>query len=297
MTNHIQVRILNAAYAVLLPVARLLLRSGVTYRQFDSVAKRAFVREALSEHDARGRLTNTSRVAVKTGLSRKEVKRIRETLGVGDWTGAGVVTDHSGPPARVLHAWHADARFAEDNGTPRDLDFQDDSAGFSALVRAVAGDVPPGAVRAELKRSGAIVDLDNGKLRPVKRYYVPGNVGEKAITVMSGMVFPLASGVAHNADPDRKSDGFFQRFAFSENLSPPVAAAFRRWSREEATKFIEAMDDWLADHESSAPESDELVESASTRTSGVGVFYYEGPSAEQAISETPASKPRDDTGA
>ncbi len=290
MTNQIQIRMLNAVYAVLLPVARLLLRSGVTYGQFDSVARRAFVREALTEHDARGRLTNTSRVAVKTGLSRKEVKRIREALGLGDWAGAGVATDHSGPPARVLHAWHADSRFTDADGTPRDLDFQDDSSGFSALVRAVAGDVPPGAVRTELKRSGAIVDLDDGRLRPVKRYYVPGNVGEKAITVMSGMVFPLTSGVAHNADPERKADGYFQRFAFSENLSPSVAAAFRSWSRGEATKFIEAMDDWLAEHEATGLDSDELSGSASTQTSGVGVFYYEGPSAEQAISETPTSK-------
>jgi hypothetical protein len=167
------------------------------------------------------------------------------------------------------------------------LDFQDEVAGFYGLVRAVAGDVPPGAVRAELKKAGAVVDLDDGKLRAVKRYYVPGNVDEKAITVMSGMVFPLTAGIVHNADPSRTADGFIQRFAFSQGLDPDAVPEFRRWSRSQATKFVEAMDDWLAENETK--EIRGSSDSASARTVGIGVFYYEGPSAEQAIGELPLS--------
>jgi Family of unknown function (DUF6502) len=172
MNSDIQIRMLNAVYACLLPVARLLLRAGITYRQFDSIAKRAFICEAQSEIDGRGRPTNTSRVAVKTGLSRKDVRRIRESMSDVANSGLGNATDHSGPPARVLHAWHADPKFLDGEGHPRNLQFQDDEGGFSALVRAVAGDVPPGAVRAELRRAGAVVDLEDGSLQAVKRYYV-----------------------------------------------------------------------------------------------------------------------------
>lgn len=288
MNDSIQLRMLNAAYACMLPIARLLLRSGITYQQFELVAKRAFVLEAANDPDSRGRPTNTSRIAVRTGLSRKDVKRIRDLLAAEPVSGKGLAADQSGPPARVLHAWHVDRRFVGRDGKPRDLDFQDDKTGFFALVRAVAGDVPPGAVRTELKRAGAVLDLEDGRLRAVKRYYVPGNVDEKAITVMSGMVFPLASGIAHNADPGRKVGGFIQRYAFSQTLRPEVVDKFRTWSREQATSFIEQMDDWLAEHEEEGGRSS-VGEQVDFRNAGIGVFYYEGPSAEDAISETSGS--------
>jgi len=284
MNDTIQLRMLNAVYACMLPLARLLLRSGITYKQFELVAKRAFVREAAADPESRGRPTNTSRVAVKTGISRKEVKKIRDALAAEPVSGAGSSADQSGPPARVLHAWHVDRRFAGKDGKPRDLEFQDDVGGFCALVRAVAGDVPPGAVRTELKRAGAVVDLEDGKLRAVKRYYVPGNVDEKAITVMSGMVFPLTCGVVHNSDPARTAEGFIQRFAFSESLDSVAVPAFRKWSREQATRFIEQMDDWLAENEV-ADGQGSAERSVANRTAGIGVFYYEGPSAEGAINE------------
>lgn len=283
MNSDIQLRMLNAVFACLLPIARLLLRAGITYRQFDSVAKRAFVQEALAETDVRGRATNTSRVAVKTGLSRKYVRRIRESMADAANSEYANATDQSGPPSRVLHTWHADARFLDSSGRPRNLLFQDEDNGFCALVRAVAGDVPPGAVRAELKRAGAIIELDDGSLQAVKRYYVPGDVDEKAITVISGMLFPMAAGIAHNANPVRTADGFIQRFAFSDHLDPQSRLEFKHWSRMQATHFIESMDDWLAVHEYTA-EGDQPV--SDRATAGIGVFYYEGPVAEQAIKES-----------
>ncbi len=284
MSDSIQLRMLNAIYACMLPIARLLLRSGITYQQFESVAKRAFVREAANDPESRGRPTNTSRIAVKTGLSRKDVKRLREWLAAEPEAANGLLGDQSGPPARVLHAWHVDRRFVGRDGKPRDLDFQDDENGFCGLVRAVAGDVPPGAVRTELKRSGAVLELDDGKLRAVKRYYVPGSVDEKAITVMSGMVFPLTTGIAHNADPGRTVGGFIQRYAFSQTLRPEAVDEFRAWSRVQATQFIEQMDDWLAQHEDEAAGSSANAR-AVYRNAGIGVFYYEGLSAEEAIRE------------
>jgi len=286
MSNDIQIRMLSAVYACLLPVARLLLRFGVTYRQFDAVAKRAFVREALAATDIRGRGANTSRVAAMTGLSRKDVKRLREILAEPTSPWSGTDTDQWGPPARVLHAWHVDEQFLDEQGMPRRLRFQDDERGFAAIVRAVAGDIPPGAVRAELRRCAAILEFPDGSMQPIKRYYVPGDVDEKAIAVTSGMLFPMASGIAHNTDPSRTTDGFIQRFAFSDAISPRAIPEFRQWSRQEATMFIERIDDWLAMHESTRSSN---VSPPESPTVGMGVFYYEGPSADQAVRNAKSS--------
>lgn len=280
MTNEIQDRLLAAVYACLVPLSRLLLRSGITYRQFDSIAKRAFVREALTLTDYPGRLANISRVAAKTGLSRKEVKRVRDSLEEVTSASDLVNADHWGPPARVLHAWHVDQRFTDESGVPRRLPFQSEGASFMSLVRAVAGDIPPGAIRAELKRCGAIAEDPDGNLRALKRYYVPGDLSEKAIAVVSRIMFPVVAGIAHNANPARTVGGFIQRFAYSDRLQSDAASEFRQWSRERGSAFIESIDDWLARHEEESPSE---VASSGTRTLGMGVFYYEGPPAEESI--------------
>jgi len=284
MNDGIQTRMLGSLYACLVPIARILLRYGVTYRQFAEIGKAAFVREAFAEIDERGRKANGSRVSVKTGLSRKEVRRLRDKV----LKVAGGVerahADHSGPPARVLHAWHSDARFLDPDGLPLALRFDGDGSSFSSLVRSVAGDVPPGAVRAELKWAFAIAETSDGRVVPTKRYYVPSNVDEKAITVMSGMLFPLAAGIDHNARPSRTTDGFIQRFAYSDGLSPESVPAFREWSRREAVTFIESVDDWLADNESLG-KSVRHSGRGLPLIAGIGVFYYEGPVAEDVIRE------------
>jgi hypothetical protein len=271
MNSDVQSRLMATVYACLRPFARVLLRSGVTYKSFAEIAKAAFVHEALLESDSKGRVTNASRVAVRTGLSRKEVRRVSEQALARGKSRTGAA-DHAGPPARVLHSWHFDPRFIAPDGTPLDLCFEGESPSFIELVKAVGGDVPPGAVRAELLRAGAAQELENGLLRPTKRYFVPGDFDEKAITVMSGMLFPFVSGVDHNSNPARKTAGFIQRMAYAR-LSQADRDAFRVWSRAESTRFIESIDDWLTATETRSDEQ------ACGPISGVGVFYYEGPEA------------------
>jgi hypothetical protein len=163
---------------------------------------------------------------------------------------------------------------------PRALEFDGSEVSFAALVRAVAGDVPPGAVRAELRKAGAIFDTDAGNIVATKRYFVPGNADEKTITSLSGILFPLMSGIDHNSDPGRSSDGYIQRFAFSDSLAPNLIPVFRDWSRLQATKFIESIDDWFAEHES---ESADAGQTDGRGIAGIGVYYYQGPSAEDLI--------------
>ena len=272
MDSDVQSRVMSAIYACMRPLARVMLRSGITYKNFAEVAKIAFVHEAMLERDAKGRHTNSSRVAVRTGLSRKEVRRVSENTLI-DRPGAEGKVDHSGPPARVLHLWFTDPRFLDVERTPLDLPFEGDSPSFSDLVKAAGGDVPPGAVRAELLRAAAITEMSNGYWRPTKRYFVPGDFDEKTVTILSGILFPMVSGVAHNSDPLRNTAGFIQRFAFAR-LGDEDAASFRHWSREHSTRFIESIDDWLKSKESFLVKTD-----GRQPINGIGVFYYEGPEA------------------
>ena len=65
-------------YGVMPSICRLLLRHEIGFREFSDLAKAAFVQVATEDYGIRGRPTNISRVAVMTGLTRKEVKRLRD---------------------------------------------------------------------------------------------------------------------------------------------------------------------------------------------------------------------------
>jgi Family of unknown function (DUF6502) len=282
MIHAVQSRMLRAVYATLRPLARLLIRSGVTYGQFAEISKLAFVQEANREKDQFGRPVNASRVAVKTGISRKEVRRIRQLRQHVDRRDMRV--DGSAVPAQLLHLWYTDPKYLDSNDEPRPLPMMEPSPSFAELVRSVSGDVPLGAVRAELRQAGAIEESSDGRVRALKQYYVPSDFDEKALTAIVGSLFTLSATTEHNADPERASEGFIQRFAYSSALRPEAIAQFRRWSRVQATDFLETVDRWLGTHESSTTGQ---AERPAAPVVGIGVYYYEGPSAEDLIGDDP----------
>ena len=114
MQDEIQRQILGAVLLVLRPLTRALLKVGVGYREFSEIAKTAFVQTASQDYGLRGRPTNISRVAVMTGLTRKEVSRIRNKAG----SSAETVVMKTTPVSQVLHRWHTDREFLNSSGMP-----------------------------------------------------------------------------------------------------------------------------------------------------------------------------------
>jgi hypothetical protein len=244
----------------------------VSYRQFADMAKDAFIEEALSERDSRGRKSNVSRVAVRTGISRKEVARVRDLETRNDLlaeTDRIGLAHYSGHAARVLQVWHSDNRFVDEAGEPRDLPYTGESGTFITLVKIAGGDVPPGAVKAELLGSGAIVELESGMLRALKRHFIPGSVDEKLVFGLTHILFPVLEGLARNTS-DVAKESWVQRLAYSRRLLPSALPLFRHIARERCGDFVRSVDDWLVSHEAE-PDAD----CGSLMSVGVGVFYFE----------------------
>jgi len=284
MNSTLQNRLIQCISSCLRPLVRIMLRSGIGYRQFAELAKLAFVQEASGEKGSRGRQTNLSRVAIRTGISRKEVARLQSQIEghSGASSTARGVDFHSVHAARVLQLWHSDPRFIDSDGSPRKLPFADDGIDFSSIVKAAGGDVPPGAVRAEMLSANAVVEFDDGTLKPTKRYFVPADVGEELLVGFTHMVIPVLEGLARNTD-HRCTDPFIQRLVYSDRLAPRVVPLFRKQARERVSDFVQSVDDWLSSNE--IPDS----QVHSPCRYGVGVFYYEGlPSVPEDMSVTAA---------
>jgi hypothetical protein len=278
-----QSQLVTSIYAVLRPLARLLIRSGITYKQFAELSKLAFIEEALAESTIGAKKANDSRIAAKTGISRKEIRRIKQINESDPVIARCLGVEQNGVLARVLHRWHFDPQYSDGAGATKDLEFDTGPCSFSELVRGFAGDIPIGAIRAELLEVGAIEIGDNGTLRALKNYYVPRDIDDKIVSALSWVLFPVAEGIVHNSEPTATGHTFIQRFAFSEALSPDGLKEFRGWTREAAGSFMLTVDRWLAENESTLGPS---VADPLPGHAGVGVFYYEGPTAADRIRPT-----------
>lgn len=140
-------------------LARLLLRVGVPSRDAERALREAFVETASLEFGIRGRSTNLSRVAMLTGLDRREVARVRARLDARS-PEAG---DESHPLGQVLAGWYEDPDFSGADG-PRALALEavggDGRAGLPQLFSRYAPGLPPVAVRKELVIPKIVKQLD-----------------------------------------------------------------------------------------------------------------------------------------
>src|SRR5215831_7383853 len=117
MASATTTQVLAAARQWLKPVIFILIRCGVTWRDFSELAKTTFVEVATNQFGKRGRPTNVSRTAVLTGLARRDVRKQREKLDAAPDAPSGYVTKAS----LVLSAWHLDPEFLDAEGRPAAL--------------------------------------------------------------------------------------------------------------------------------------------------------------------------------
>ena len=76
MGESIKLTLLRAYQVLLGPLIRILLRQGISYVEFAEIVKAVYVEVALKDFKVEGRKATRTRVAVMTGLTRKEVKRV-----------------------------------------------------------------------------------------------------------------------------------------------------------------------------------------------------------------------------
>ena len=237
---------LRACRQWLVPIARWLLRSGVTWKEFSELARTVFVRVATEEFGVRGRPTNVSRVALLTGLSRRNVRRVRSADAPGS---AASVEQSLNTASRVLSGWHLDVEFLDERGQPRMLGEKGPGPSLAGLLRRYAGDIPTTALVKELVRAGSIERLADGQYRVVRRYYMPRAADGESIVRAGHVLSDLATTVEYNlsrraADPSR-----FEGRAQSLRVDARQLPAFRAFLEREGQGFLERVDDWLSAHE------------------------------------------------
>ncbi len=255
-----------ATISLLRPLVRILLRAGMPYGAFADLAKRVYVEVAAKDFGIPGRKLSKSRISILTGLSRKEVLRVKR-LPPPDDLGAAARYNRA---ARVLSGWVRDRRFADRNGDPAVLPLEGNGATFGELVNSYSGDEPPRAVLDELVRVGAVELPDERHVRLIERAYIPKGGEVDKIGILGVDVADLVSTIDHNircAD-----DPFFQRKVSYDNLPVEALPELKKMAAGKAQALLEELDRWMSEH-----DRDVNPRAAGTgrMRAGIGIYYFE----------------------
>jgi hypothetical protein len=150
--------VLYSVLRVLQPLARLLIRNGVTYPTFSAALKRVFLDAARAELDSQGMPQTDSAVTLLSGVHRRDVRNL--TRGTAPQRDAA--SSPLGLVGQVVARWMSEAAYLNSRGAPRRLPRAGAAPTFDALVASVSSDVRPRAMLDEMLRLGVVSETDAG---------------------------------------------------------------------------------------------------------------------------------------
>ena len=264
---------------MLKPLVKLLISQGVSHGDFSEAAKDVYVEVAIRHFDKSAKV-NQSKVAILTGLTRKEVKNVIDRAMRSD--------PHSrnySRPARVLAGWHSDPRFLGPYGVPLEIPYESPVEGgspcFVELVKIYSGDMAPRPMLKELMRIGAVVETDKSMLKVLRREFIPEALSAELVERLGQVAHNFFSTAATNIEKSGPDEGVFERIVFAENgVTPNTVALFNEYVKQRGQEFLEELDNWLV--------AREKLEKGVPRTiqTGFGMYHFiETPDAKSDLKE------------
>jgi len=252
------------------PLVRILLRNGISFREFAEVLKDVFVAVCARDLVVPGRRLTLSRIAIVTGLTRKEVS----TIVRDDELRRKALETNANRAAKILEAWHSDTRFLGPYGFPRDLliEGDDPSGTFSDLVRENSGDMPVRAMLEELMRVDAARVVEGGEVvRVLKRTYIPTEMTPEMIQIFSQAVRRYIETVDYNLSLQETKSRRFDRAVYPDpGLRVIDVPVFQQEIREYLETVIAEID-----YKTSKYQRLDDPESETTTRVGVGIYFYQ----------------------
>jgi len=261
-----------AVYKLLRPLVRVLLRHGIPFAGLADIAKRAYVDVAANEFAMPGKRTSNSRVAILTGLTRKEIQRLLTDQDIQDDIES---TNRYNRAARVVYGWVHDNRYHNAEGKALQLDQEQ----FNQLVRNYSGDVPARAILDELLRVGVVKEEETGLVTLLSPAYIPTRSAAEKLMLLGRDVSGLISTMDHNIHGlgDRP---LFQRKVFYDNLPDAAISGIHKLLAEEGQALLQKFDRYMSENDR---DSNPAVKGSGRRAVGVGLYFFEETLAEQQV--------------
>lgn len=268
MSGEVQENLRKALRMLLKPLIKLFINQGVTHGDFSDVAKDVYVEMAI-RHNMEGEKINQSRIAILTGLTRKEVKNVLERARGSESSGKGFSR-----PSKVLLGWHSDPKYLGPYGLPLQIPYDpndDKFPSFKELVRIYGADMAPRQMYEILLKSGAISEPEPGIVKVNRRSFEPASLSPELIERFGNVGHNFFLTAAGNIEKKSQGGALLER----------VVSATKPWtedklqelvelSKEHGQGLLEYIDNWIVSEEKNFRELPEEEE----RETGLGIYHY-----------------------
>lgn len=215
---------------LLRPLVRLLMRCGVTYPVLSDLLRGLYVEVAHGDLPPAERRRSDSRISLRTGVHRKEIRRLRLDPPPLPAAAPPMVTRGS----RIIALWLGAAPWTDAGGAPRALP-RSGPGSFDALVAAVTTDVRPRAVLDEWLSQG-LVRLDGESVALNIAAFIPPPGQEAQLHYFARNLHDHLAAAAANVT--QAPPPFMERSVHYDRLPAPVAARLEAIGREAAQEML-----------------------------------------------------------
>lgn len=232
MQSGAQGRIELILAAILRSLSKILIKNNIPLVAITEVLKRSLVEAATEDGSA-----TDSLVSLRTGVHRKDVKRLRAVIAEG--------TSENSPIrglAVILSVWANDTRFRDSDGRPRVLhrNGTSDNPGFDDLVRASKVDLAPATVLQELETQALINKQEGGQVELLSTTFV-AHTGEAALRAFEATITDHLRIAAQNVLSPPGAPRHFDQVVRYSHLSAGSVEALDAEARKQARAYLEHM--------------------------------------------------------
>lgn len=221
---------------------RLMLDVGVGVGDYIAITKLAAVQAVrLADRNAKRPPSSISRIAVKTGLSRPEVRKL---LRLREHPPASPRRRMRSRADRVLAGWRSDPAFLDDFNKPAVLSLHGPEPSFATLVRAHSGTERVAPILDELLATKAVRETEGGRLQFRKDTCVNVHWDDESIDSLGNDLVRLFEASLDNLhDTGEGEPPKFARSYESDGLDAKHLPFLMRQLKERGKLFLETSDE------------------------------------------------------
>ena len=254
----------RAVLTILRPLLRVLIRNEISHAEFAELSRQAYVDVAYDHFTITGKKMTYARVAVLTGLSRKEVVRLSKVREAKELS----IQSTPNRAMRVINGWMNDKEFQDKHDQPAILPLQGDKGSFRALVARYSGDITLGAVIDELERVGVASRIDKESVRLDKQGYIPQTDELEKIKVLATCAADLLGSGVHNIEHVDVAPRFQRQIVYPE-VPAHIVEKFQQVGQDRANELLQELNQLLAASKLKTQDHTDV------KRVGLGIYYFE----------------------
>lgn len=250
------------------PLVRMAIKRGISVNDLYTWLKAVYVEEAEG-FKIEGKKQSTSRIALLTGLDRKEVARLRKLNEDIDQL-LQQQAARTNRAVRAINAWQKEEPYSLE-GKAKPLPLYGDTESLQQLTLEHCGDISVVTVLKELEQTG-LVEVDENNIVTLKdSSYIPHKDSEELLGLMGQAGHDLLGSAAYNIEQAGKASRLQLSVAY-KYMNSTITQKLKKVIEGDSYELLKKLDRWIDKELDQQEEDDEQQYRA-----GVGIYYFEEP--------------------